>query len=248
MNYPILTCAVLTYKRPWYAVMTIMSLRDNLRYAGPVQFVIADEGSPDWQLALYRELLKDCHYEIVTQTNVAGMLNAAAAHSGEVWLTVLDDFTLEVRMDITADVEFLLAQTDVGHLRYGRMSHWSTAHSKVFAELRQSRDFIYYWVLDKARSTEPYMWTIGFGLTHRRMWEAYGPLPGMEPHQPGNVELAMNDIFRSRPGPTTAVPMRIGHDADMWMRVQEPIRHWGYVRTDEYANAWGGGAARWGAI
>ena len=242
---PTLTCSILTFKRPWYAVLNLMSFFNHIRYDGPKRYVVSDGGSPDWNLQLYRELLKDKEHEIVVSPSgrFSDMFNAIPGHSGEIWLTALDDFILERSMNFTNDVQFLLDNPDVGTIRYGNMNNWDVPNQTVYAELREKYR-LHYWVLDKARCTANYMWTLGYSLTHRRMWDAYGPIAQIEPHQPGETELQMNRQFRERSGPTIAVPMRVGQESDMYIPMYETIRHIGYVRTDEYTKLWN---QRWGA-
>ena len=132
----------------------------------------------------------------------------------------------------------------------GRMAHWDVPNQTVYAEMRgMAGGGAPYWVLDKQRSSASYMWTLGFGITHRRMWDAYAPIHETEPHMVGNCELAMNEAFRTKAGPTVAVPMRLWADTNMALPMGEAIRHLGYVRTDEYTHAAGEGEEkRWGQV
>lgn len=241
---PTLTCSILTYKRPWYALITLAGLIRNIRYDGVKRYCVIDGGSPDWQLEMYRLILKDYPYEIVNAgSSFPEMMNRTADQGGEVWISALDDFVPDQSINVTNDVKFLLQNEDVGCLRYGQMSHWDVPQFKVYAEMRAC-DWCHYWVLDRSRSTISYMWTLGFTMMHRRMWDHYGPLPAMTPHQPGETELQMNRHFAERAGPTVAIPMRIGEPSDTTIQLDGPIRHIGHVRTDEYTNLWN---QRWGA-
>jgi hypothetical protein len=250
MSLPTLTLCVLTYKRPQYGILSLRGLLDHLRYDGPVRFLIVDGGSPDWHLQMYAQLLGAVSYQIVQRDGFPAMLSACAEHDGELWLTVLDDFVLSAAMDVTPDVRLLLEHADIGHIRMGRMAHWDVPKQTVYAELRgHGPGCAPYWVLDKERSSASYMWTLGFGITHRRMWDAYAPLTPTPAHQPGEAELAMNEAFKTKAGPTVAVPMRLWAGAGMSLPLGEAVRHLGYVRTDEYTHAIGDGEAeRWGQV
>lgn len=243
---PTLTCNILSYKRPWYTVLNIMALVHQARYDGPKRYQIVDGGSPEWQYQMYRETLKGHDFEILVEPGggVCEMMNLAAARSGEVFLLVLDDFILDRGHNFTPDVRFLLERADVGHIRYGNMIGWD-ANDEVYARLG-AVDKVHYWVLDKSRCRMSYMWTMGFSLLHRRMWDAYGPLASVGPHKPGEAELQMNRQFRERPGPTVAVPMRIGQQSDSYIPLRDAVYHIGYVRTDEYTAL--PGVSRWGAV
>lgn len=246
MPLPDLTLGILTYKRPWYALLTLTNLINHIQYDGNRKFVVSDGGSPDWQLEMYQHVLKDHEHKILVTENgdVAQMMNLVAEYSDEAWILALDDFVPMWIMNVSHDVEFLQQNEDVGHIRYANMNGWDTPEHKVYAELRN----IYrehYWVIDKGRSTSGTLWTMGFSMIHRRMWDTYGPIAKQQPHQPGNTENQMNRQFRAKAGPTIAVPMRIGQESGMTIPVYQPIAHIGHVRTDEYTNLWN---QRWGAV
>lgn len=240
---PILNICILTYKRPWYAILTLMRLVSHLTYGGKRRFFVIDGGSPEWHLQMYRQAAPYEDLQIIPATGDVGqMMNRTFEIPGELFLVCLDDFMLERVLDITEDVAFLLKHSDVGHLRYGKMNSWDNTERKVYAELRQHNWFSY-WVIDKSLSTADYLWTMGVSLMHRRMWESYGPLPKLSPHEPGETELELNRRFKQKDGPTVAVPMRIGQHASP----SEPdyFHHIGHVRTDEYTKD--NPARRWGA-
>ncbi len=242
---PTLTLAMMTFRRPWYGLQTLSAIVQHIQYDGDLRYLIVDGGSEQRDLDMYEFMVKDYPHEFVNVANsdVADMLNNVANHSGEVWLTALDDFVPMQIMNLTHDVEFLLENEDVGHIRYGNMNGWDVPSQKVYAELRNVYR-VHYWVFDKARTTASTMWTMGFGMTHRRMWDAYGPLALVGPHQPGYAENQLNRMFMNKEGPTVAIPMRIGQESDMKIPVYQPIAHIGHVRTDEYAMRWND---RWGA-
>lgn len=248
MEVPDLTVSVLTYRRPHYAIQTLYGLMNNLGYEGKRRYIISDGGSDEADFEMYRTLLNEQAYPYAIIANGSGefstMLNNGVRSDAELTLMVLDDFVLRYHMDITKDVLFLLHNEDVGQLRYGRMNAWDVPTTKVYAELRDETK-TYYWVLDKERSTASYMWTLGFNLMHKRMWDAYGPLPATLPHRPGAVELEMTRRFKDNAGPTIAVPMRLGHASDMSIPLLEVVDHVGSVRTPEYTEQ---ARSRWGAI
>ncbi len=245
MSLPTLTLAMMTYKRVWYGLQTLSYMVQHLQYDGDIRFLIVDGGSEQRDLDMYEYIVKDYPHEIVVvpSSDVADMLNQVANHGGDVWLTALDDFVPMQIMNLTHDVEFLLENPDVGHLRYGSMNGWDVPAQKVYAELRNIYR-VHYWVFDKARTTSGTMWTMGFSMTHRRMWDAYCPLAMVGAHQPGYAENQLNRMFTTKDGPTIAIPMRIGQESDMKIPVYQPIAHIGFVRTDEYTQMWN---QRWGA-
>lgn len=249
MMLPTLTCIALSYKRPHYCIPTLQAFLNNVRYDGEIKYAVVDGGSEPWMLDMFRTIFRNAGkpLTIVNSGNISQMVNASAEIGGEVWLTALDDFTLEMQVDVTNDVKFLLEHSDVGHIRMGRLAFYDAPPAKYVADLRFLGRAAHAWVLDKRRcELVTYAWTLGFGITHRRMWDAYGPVRdvGMT-----GIELVMNEQFRAKPdGPTVAIPIRFGADGGLMQMVREPVRHWGFVRTDEYTAEIGGGEKRWGAV
>lgn len=245
MEYPPLTISILTFKRPWYTLVTLYAILNNIKYPGPIQYMIADNGSPEWNLEMYKQVLKDYPHQILVEPSgsVSNLMNAAVAQSGDIWIMALDDFYPTCEMEMSEDVEFLMTHPEVGHLRYANMNGWDTPALHIYAELKVMHHQ-HYWCIDKSRSHPNSLWTMGFSMMHRRMWDAYGPIPYVEPHQPGKVENMLNSQFRNINGPTVAVPMRVWEQSGMKYPIHETINHIGHVRTDEYSSLWN---QRWGA-
>lgn len=232
MSLPEVTFCICTYKRPWYACITLTALRDKVGYGGPKRFLVADGGSGPEDIAAYHAILHDHPHDIVVTSNLSDMLNSCARHSGEVWFVTLDDF-LPRKFDITPDVNFLMQNPDVGAIRMGRLAFWesSKADQQIWAQMRPLGG-LHWWVFDKARTTHPYICAINTTLYHRRFWDAYGDIDAAPPNMPGNAEPAAADRYNRKKGPTIAVPMRFGEDCLEW---QEPVWHFGIWRSDEYA-------------
>lgn len=239
MEYPPLTVGICTYKRPWYAMMTLQAIIGMVGYAGPKRFHIADGGSPQEDIDYYVNLLKDYPTTVEVTNNLSDMVNSCARHGGDLWLTVLDDFMPRRRMDITPDVRLLLERPEIGAIRMGRLAFFGNGlkEGEVFAELI-GNEGLHWWRIDKARSAPHYAVTIGFHLYHRRFWDAYGDIAPCDPKVPGQAELFGNDRYvnNHRPTPTIAIPMRFGQDCGEWF---EPIWHMGVWRTDNYTSTAG---------
>lgn len=243
MELPPLTIGICTYKRPWYAVMTIRELIGKIAYAGPKRFHISDGGSPAEDLEYYRHLVKEFPNSGEVTTNLSDMVNSCAHHGAELWLTVLDDFMPARMIDITPDVIMLLNHPEIGSVRMGRLAFWGNGPDEkgtlgIYGDLICGGG-LNWWRLDKERSDHHYMCTIGFNLYHRRFWDAYGDIPACNPKQPGEAETLGNERYYQHSGPTIAIPMRFGQDCAEW---QEPIWHMGGWRTDDYTETAG---SRW---
>lgn len=233
MDYPPLTIGICTYKRPWYAVMTIQALIQRIGYAGPKRFHIADGGSPQEDIDYYLKLTKEFPTTVEVTNNLSDMVNSCAHHGGDLWLTVLDDFMPNKVIDVSPDARLLVEHDEIGSVRMGRMAFWGNGdkYTEVNADLVLNQG-LHWWRINKQGSDPHYMCTIGFHMYHRRFWDAYGDIPACDPKVPGQAELSGNDRFRNRSGPTIAIPMRFGQDCAEWL---EPISHIGVWRTDDYA-------------
>jgi hypothetical protein len=237
MELPDLTIGICTFKRPWYAVHCINGFIHRMNYDGKKKFLIADGGSPEEDLHYYGKVLKDCDWQLAVTDNLSSMVNSCARNSGELFIVCVDDFVVMDPFDITPDVKFLLANEDVGQIRMGRLAFWGSGGKgpETYAELRELGGY-HWWVLDKKRTTDSYMCSIGTHLYHRRFWDRYGDLQPCTPNIPGEAELLGNERFRAIDGPTVAVPMRFGEDC---RERKEFIWHMGCWRSDEYAETAG---------
>lgn len=238
MTLPELTVCVLTYKRPWYAILTLQALIGKVNYAGEKRFLISDGGSPSEQLEIYKTLLAGHKHRIVVTDNLSSMVNACAASANEVWLVVLDDFIPHRAFDITPDVNMLMKYDEVGAVRMGRLAFWGhpPGEGRVKAEMLELGG-LHWWKIDKDTTPDPYVCSINATLYHRRFWDAYGDIADVAPNMPGDAELRGAARFLGKKGPAIAIPMRFGEDCGEW---QEPFWHFGMYRTDEYAAAGGG--------
>ena len=236
MELPPLTIGICTYKRPWYAMLTIAALI-QLGYAGQKKFHIADGGSPQEDIDYYKMMTKDFETTVEVTDNLSDMVNSCARFGGDLWLTVLDDFMPIKNFDITPDARFLLSRPEIGSIRFGRLAFWGNGSQDV--EVRADLvpyGGLHWWRIDKEKSAPHYMSTIGFHMYHRRFWDAYGDIPSCAPKIPGQAELLGNERFIQKSGPTIAVPMRFGQDCGEW---KEPIWHMGCWRTDDYKDTAG---------
>lgn len=228
-DLPDLTMCILTYKRPWYATLTLSAMLNKVGYGGHKRYHIADGGSPKEDIDAYKQILRGQDVTLSVTDNLSDMVNSCAQAAGELWWMTLDDFLPFRNFDLTPDVRFILANQDVGAIRMGRLAFWEPG--KSYAELR-GLGGLHWWVFDKARTTNPYSCAINTTLYHRRFWDYYGDIIPCPPNMPGNAETLAADRYNAKAGPTVAVPMRFGQDCQ---EMQEPIWHFGTWRTDEYA-------------
>lgn len=232
MDLPELTICICTYRRPQYGALTLNCLKQWVGYNGPRKFHIADGGSRNEELDAYKEILNGQKYSIEVTDNLSDMVNSCAKNSGDVWVVALDDFCPRYPINITPDVKYLLTREDVGVVRMARLNFWGSGSGdpETSADL-EAHEGLHWWKLNRERSKDKYMASIGFHLYHRRFWDAYGDIPACPPHEPGQAELLSCKRFLEKSGPTVAIPMRFGEDSS---ERYEPIWHMGMYRSDEY--------------
>ena len=232
MTLPDLTICICTYKRPWYALMTLQMMK-TIRYGGVIKFHVADGGSPQEDLNYYDLILRDYPHTISVTSNLADMVNACAYNSGDVWIVAMDDFMPRKTFDVTPDVKFMLDHPEVGMIRYARLAFWGSGSgdAETTADLIEYQG-LHWWRIDKARTKDAYSCSMGFNMYHRRFWDYYGNIPPAPPDHPGMAEHnSMNRYRLKEGGPTIAIPMRFPQDGP---DTQEFIWHYGVWRTDEY--------------
>jgi hypothetical protein len=235
MNYPDLTIGICTYKRPWYAMLTLNQCK-QIRYAGRIKFHIADGGSKQEDLDYYKLLLRDYETTIGVTSNLSDMVNSCAHNSGELWIVAMDDFMPRRSFDITPDVRLLLEHPEIGCVRFSRLAFWGNGGD---AQPETSADLVtiqggglHWWRLDKQRTKDIYSCNMGFHLYHRRFWDCYGDIAPCPPDHPGLAEHIGRDRYNQKPdGVTIAIPMRFAQDSP---DTEEFIWHYGMWRTNEY--------------
>lgn len=233
MKYPDLTICILTCRRPWYAAMTLSACR-QIAYAGKVKFHIADGGTDPKAFEYFRQIVAGYEMTVEVVGNPSQMVNSCAHYSGDVWIMAVDDMLPRRSFDITEDVGMLLHHPEIGCVRMSRLAFFGSLGDdpETSADLIRHGG-LHYWRIDKARTKDSYACNIGFHLYHRRFWDAYGDLEEMaRPNELGHAEMIAAERFRKKDGPTIAIPMRFGQEAQGF---QEPIWHFGIWRTDALA-------------
>ena len=232
MTLPDLTIGICTYKRPWYALLTLNQMK-QIRYGGRIKFHIADGGSDPADIEYYKLIVRDYETTVGVTNNLADMVNSCAHNSGEIWIVAMDDFMPRRSFDITPDVRLLLEHPEIGCVRFSRLAFWGTGSgaAETSAELIECGG-LHWWRINKRRTEDAYSCNMGFHLYHRRFWDTYGDIPACPPDHPGLAEHNGMNRYRHNPSNLTiAIPMRFPQDSP---DTQEFIWHYGMWRTDEY--------------
>lgn len=209
--YPPVGIILITYARTEYAVETIASNCEHLRYDGELGWWIADDGSS-------REHYETCIHAVresggqlfgAHQTNRDGYgRNANQAwtalyqeHGCEITLWLEDDWRLQRPLDISPYVRLLMERKDtIGMVRLGYMpvglNLYTLGHNgHMYAKVM--KDCLY------AYSGNPH-------LKHTNFGRDYGYLP--LGNNPGETEISYDHTFRHTKGVDVVWPLKIGDD------------------------------------
>lgn len=172
MTHPPVAVLVVTYQRIEILQRTLGGLLQNLTYAGPLRYVIADDGSTDGTHEMI-DSLRDAGLDAVLVASNRNGLGAntnaglrAAFHMTDLVLQLQDDMFLQHHLDLTAHVDRLLSHPDDGFIRL-----WGVGGHRYTATLDGS-----YWRVSW-ESDELYIPSDRPHLKHRRFVEAAGYYP-----------------------------------------------------------------------
>ena len=88
---PELSIIVLSYKRPWYTLITLDALMNHIHYDGTKKIIVSDGGSPEWQLQMYRESMRYYPHEILSVRSGSVSDNEDMARSRHVYSSASTD-------------------------------------------------------------------------------------------------------------------------------------------------------------
>ena len=172
MTLPPVAVLVITYQRAEILQRTIGGLLHNLTYAGPLHYVIADDGSTDGTHEMI-DALRDAGLDATLVISNRGGLGAnanaglrAALSLADFVLQLQDDMLLLQSLDLTAHVNRLLHHPDDGFIRL-----WGVGGHRYTATLDGA-----YWRISW-QSDELYIPSDRPHLKHRRFVEAAGYYP-----------------------------------------------------------------------
>lgn len=172
MTHPPVAVLIVTYQRVDVLRRTIGGLLQSLTYAGPLRYVIADDGSTDGtheMIDTLRSAGLDATLVISNRAGLGANTNAglrAAFALTDLVLQLQDDMLLLQPLDLTAHVDRLLAHPQDGFIRL-----WGVGGHRYTATLDGA-----YWRVDWA-SDELYIPSDRPHLKTRRFVEAAGYYP-----------------------------------------------------------------------
>ena len=195
-----ITIILQTYRRTDYALRTIASARELLRYQGDLHWYVADDGSPtDHWRAVLDALDHPAGHGM--RRGYGGNANAAwsaADYVGALSFWLEDDFVLRESLDLTPHAYALMDSAELGMIRLGYIDSSKLEPVQTFANRR------YHTIPRDWPDTSFYAFTGHPSLRHTRYRQAYGDYPtGLGP---GDTELAYAYQYRIGSGPLIVWP------------------------------------------
>ena len=211
--------------RTEYAVRTIESVRQNLRYPELCWFV-ADDGSAKEHLDQVMGSLSGCDIAGVWSEHDSYGRSAnegiiASRERGQLLFFLEDDWELREPLDIWPYAALLMENKDTGMVRMGYLSDNLTA--TTFGHRGQL-----YWRLD---NENPYAFAGHPSLRHIRFHDICGGYP--EHLQPGETELGMAWLWKSTPQARPEI---------VWPALLGQHGPFGHIGTEQ-SYTWNGGHA-----
>lgn len=202
---PKLVVCLLTYQRTDYAVRTIRSTCEKLRHDGPISWYVADDGSAPThvgrvmaQLEAHGADILGMHSQRLGPGANWNRAIAKALEAADVLVWLEDDWELTRELDVTPYLQLLAERPDVGMVRLGYLAVGLALTSVGHA----GRHY-----LQMERSTQ-YAYSGNPAVRHRRFHDSYGDYP--TDRNPGECEIALDAVFRSKSGPTIWWPVDLG--------------------------------------
>jgi hypothetical protein len=203
---PRLAVCLLTYQRTEYAVRTVESMIDNLRYEGEIGFYVADDGSEGAHVFAVMEALEAKEAKVFgshsERLKSGPSWNRAVKNALEwadyvLWLE--DDWELGKELDVTPYVALLTEREDIGMVRLGYLA----VNLKCLTVGHAGRHY-----LQMSRDTQ-YAYSGNPSIRHRRYFDAYEWYPG-DSRGPGDCEIWHDGKFRAKAGPEIWWPVDLG--------------------------------------
>lgn len=199
-EYPVLSVVMVTFKRTDLALRTIRGLERCLAYPkDKIYFYIADDGSPWEHVETLLRAVQECGFNLLDYHNQkfapgtffpgrGWNLALATAHKKSPFvLWMEDDWELRRPLAISPYLRMLHDQESVGMVRLGHLATGSDVRIVGYSGIHY---------LEYLRSTA-YAYSGNPHIRHIRFSDAVGLFP--ENKNPGDIELAQDEIFRTNP-------------------------------------------------
>ena len=204
-EWPRMAACLLTYQRTEYAVRTVNSVCDRLKYPN-LAWYVADDGSDPPHFFSVLAALEDkgamvfgSHSEKFGAGKSWNRAVQQALEHCDLLVNLEDDWELMADLDVRPFVKLLLEKTEVGMIRLGGLPVGLDLHSVGY-------DGIHYL---RVEPTTSYQWSGNPSIRHRSFAEFYGSFP--EGKSPGDTEVAYDAQVRKKPGgPEIWWPLQVG--------------------------------------
>lgn len=205
----------LTYQRTEYALRTIHSVKRNLRYDGPIHWVVADDDSSPAHFHAVRDTIGECFDSRSERAGYGANVNWAKVRlssSCGSYLLLEDDWVMPTEFNVTPYASLIEKKKEhigfirLAHLPVGLMAHSVGHNGMMFLNIQKNKQYAF--------SGNPH-------LTTFHAHTVYGPYPTGK--NPGDTEIAYDGIVRGTPGPEILWPLAIGENP--------PFRHIGETKS-----------------
>lgn len=203
-NWPTVTILIITWNRPVEIRRTIMALRNNLCYPGPLAWHIADDKSPAGYLPAVKADFLDLNFT-TTQTDRKGWganVNLALRTiKTDYVFSCEDDYVAIRKINLAQGVELMELCQSVGLVRYDGLS----GHVGLTLRLQEAKKFdaLNYLMIVKDKSSHLNVYSHRPHLKHRRFHDFYGLYP--ENLSLGECESGFAHRVKSKNGPSLAI-------------------------------------------
>lgn len=169
IDWPLVCCLLITYKRTGLAIRTIRGIKERLDYPN-LGWVIADDGSPNGHVpALMEAIGHEVAWINARRKGVGVSMNEGAAKClefGNYILWLEDDWELQQPFDLKPCVQIMEERQEIGMVRLGYISPGPEA------QLISAADRLW-WKLKK--NSDTYCFSGHASLRHKRFIDAYLP-------------------------------------------------------------------------
>jgi len=204
-DLPLMVICLLTYCRTDLALRTIRGISTFLRYAGPLEWYVADDGSPAEHTNAIADLLAGLKYKANMHSARLGpgpswtLAAQRALSMADLVFWLEDDWELRRELDVTPYVRLLLEKPEVGMVRLGHLPIDLLCDTVGY----DGRHYLH------VRKEKQYTYSGNPSIRHRRHFDAYG-FYASDLRTAGENELYHDGSVRSRGGPQVWWPVDLG--------------------------------------
>ena len=205
-KYPRMAVCLLTATRTEYAVRTVVSICENLKYPNLAWYVAGDGASGEHMFAVLEALdnagakVFGSHSEKLGPGPSWNMAVEKALEQCDFVFWLENDWELKNELDPTRYIDLLADKPKVGMVRLSYMA----VGLDLFSVGHDGTHYL------KMQKSTPYAYSGNPSIRHRRYFDAYRWYPNFQAN-PGECEVRHDNEFRSKDGPEIWWPLDLPH-------------------------------------